>query len=1243
MRTLLFSILLAAPLLMNAQVGANSSCATAMELEVFSGNVQGTLIPVDGRVFTNAIPDPATACSGNSSKTSAWYRFTATAAKHWIRTDGQGTDDSSMEVFSGACGSLTSIGCFPPNGAAPALTGLTVGTTYYLRVVLSNTSTCNANQNLCQVWIGVVSAPVNDECAGAIDLPVISGAITTWPAKEISSLGATQSQAACTGTADDDVWYRFTATTSKHMLGTTALTVAAQNNVYEWFSGSCGNLTSLACNQPMASGLTPGTQYYIRAHSSAAGTTTTMRVLADVYTPAPNDECAGALPIAVSVAGEEPQAVWTSTMHASASTVPCGPMPHDVWLTFTAPGTTVTAVYYGSGYGDFGLYSGSCGALVCVDEDTANPELTFTGLTPGATYYLKVGTSLVDRGNVKVIVFEPAPNALCATAEVLPVQSGTIDYTYGHSFHPSEKAWYKFTATATRLIMEGQILAGEETVRVKVHSDGCVAVVDVAQTIDLANSLIIPNLVPGQEYHVEVYGQWPLAFRLALRTGLPNDDCAGAIELPFGTLDDVPSITEVNNGHAANGTGGCMVSRDVWYRFTAAHTSAGFMAVGSLGGLNSAIELYEGGCGALSSLGCVSNILKSTFTGLVVGQEYHIRLSSTGGASIIPLLYRPLLIDQPVNDVPLGAIPAPEGSRFSPPAVQFTNLAATPGMAVQCAPGTSDDDMWYTFTATATEHRVIAQQRNMYFSETVLGTGFRIEVYDTLTADPAVLAAHVVACGASPQVLSGLTIGDQYLYRVYTTQSSQNDRCGFVTCFTTGDNDEANGALSLGYTDGYSIYFNTTGATQSLPGVDCQVDDTADDDIWFKFVATSAVARLAVGYASADVTIELFSGTPGNLTSIACDGNILELPTLTAGQTYYFRVYSWPGSGGVEGRLGLIPTPSLTANGSVDENCLGPVLVPNPGIEQGADCLIHLSEASAMQGYGSFLAPGWPRMQLGSSDAFHSCAPFDDQLDNPGDRQSAVGGGSVLSRSGKGMGGFIATWPQTNSNYLEYLQAPLSEPLAPGEPYLISFYVAATPGTQCVEGLGAALSVGPLVSGPYMPIEVVPDVISTEVICTSRWTNVSGVVVPTEPVDNITVGMFLSRGAANLAGNLGRYSYYFLDDVVVARINDPGCITSIGDVPPLDQDAESNGDALRIFPNPANDRVNIVADASLFGQRAVIELYDATGKQVLAEQVSSFGALQGLELPAGLKEGLYLVMVRVEGQAPKGARVVVKR
>ena len=82
---------------------------------------------------------------------------------------------------------------------------------------------------------------------------------------------------------------------------------------------------------------------------------------------------------------------------------------------------------------------------------------------------------------------------------------------------------------------------------------------------------------------------------------------------------------------------------------------------------------------------------------------------------------------------------------------------------------------------------------------------------------------------------------------------------------------------------------------------------------------------------------------------------------------------------------------------------------------------------------------------------------------------------------------------------------------------------------------------------------------------------------------------------------------------------------------------------LTAYPNPANDRVNIVCSKGLFGKSGVIEVFDATGQRVHAEHVTSLMALQPLELSSIQQEGLYLVMLRVEGQAPRCARVVVRR
>ena len=85
------------------------------------------------------------------------------------------------------------------------------------------------------------------------------------------------------------------------------------------------------------------------------------------------------------------------------------------------------------------------------------------------------------------------------------------------------------------------------------------------------------------------------------------------------------------------------------------------------------------------------------------------------------------------------------------------------------------------------------------------------------------------------------------------------------------------------------------------------------------------------------------------------------------------------------------------------------------------------------------------------------------------------------------------------------------------------------------------------------------------------------------------------------------------------------------------------GDGLRVFPNPANDRLNISIEEGLIGEEAAIELFDVTGKMVHARVVPSLASNVVLELPAELREGLYLVMLRTERREPKSARVVLSR
>ncbi|MEO8406594.1 MAG: T9SS type A sorting domain-containing protein [Chitinophagaceae bacterium] len=154
------------------------------------------------------------------------------------------------------------------------LTGLTVGTTYYIRVFSAS--------NPIPITTGGFSIcvtdppPANDNCSGAI---LLTETATCSPifGTLLSSTNSGIAIGACSGTPDDDVWYKFVPT-STHP--TIKLNNIGQNlwNLggprMQLFSGTCGVLVSVACGGPNTmspNGLTIGATYYIRVYSLNSG------------------------------------------------------------------------------------------------------------------------------------------------------------------------------------------------------------------------------------------------------------------------------------------------------------------------------------------------------------------------------------------------------------------------------------------------------------------------------------------------------------------------------------------------------------------------------------------------------------------------------------------------------------------------------------------------------------------------------------------------------------------------------------------------------------------------------------------------------------------------------------------------------------------------------------------------------------------------------------------------------------
>jgi len=137
-------------------------------------------------------------------------------------------------------------------------------------------------------------------------------------------------------------------------------------------------------------------------------------------------------------------------------------------------------------------------------------------------------------------------------------------------------------------------------------------------------------------------------------------------------------------------------------------------------------------------------------------------------------------------------------------------------------------------------------------------------------------------------------------------------------------NDECAGAIVLTVNPDQLCGTVTAGTTlcATNSGIAACVGSGADDDVWFKFVATNSSLNVDITNVSGstDCVHEIFSGTcPGGLSSIACsDPESSEWTGLTVGQTYYIRVYTYFTSASSDFNICLGTPPPPPSN---DEPC----------------------------------------------------------------------------------------------------------------------------------------------------------------------------------------------------------------------------------------------------------------------------------------------------------------------------------
>jgi hypothetical protein len=145
-------------LLFNTQP-TNDECTNAVAIT--PGNTCNSVI---GSVLAATQSLPASNCSGatSSSANDVWYSFVATGDVYSLTASS--SFDAVLEIFNGACGSLSSLTCADDAGAGDEnllLTNLVAGQTYYVRVYPYNGLAGDGDFTLCVQTLPnlVVSTP----------------------------------------------------------------------------------------------------------------------------------------------------------------------------------------------------------------------------------------------------------------------------------------------------------------------------------------------------------------------------------------------------------------------------------------------------------------------------------------------------------------------------------------------------------------------------------------------------------------------------------------------------------------------------------------------------------------------------------------------------------------------------------------------------------------------------------------------------------------------------------------------------------------------------------------------------------------------------------------------------------------------------------------------------------------------------------------------------------------------------
>ncbi|EDP69878.1 CHU large protein; uncharacterized [Flavobacteriales bacterium ALC-1] len=321
------------------------------------------------------------------------------------------------------------------------------------------------------------------------------------------------------------------------------------------------------------------------------------------------------------------------------------------------------------------------------------------------------------------------------------------------------------------------------------------------------------------------------------------------------------------------------------------------------------------GTGLPAGAGTATTSNPTSLTSLTVDTSYEFYVRTDCGGAFSdwsgPFVWYQAL--PPANDECDNAVALTVNSDFSCGSVTAgTTVAATASAQADDVTGTPDNDVWFSFVASATDHRVsLTNVTAIVGTATDMGMG----VYDGTGG----CAGLVFFDDSDPNTLNltGLTVSTTYYVRVYGWSSTTSAQTNFDICVGTPPappvNDDIATAIAITVDESFCDGTNTNGtnesATDSGEGAGSCFNAAADDDVWFTFTVPAGTATVDVstdftGGTLVDSEIAVYSGTSGSLVELDCsqdDGtttlsngfswnSLITDLAVTVGETYYVQV-----------------------------------------------------------------------------------------------------------------------------------------------------------------------------------------------------------------------------------------------------------------------------------------------------------------------------------------------------------------